>query len=308
MCSSSARLASLGDPVGALDHGLGGRVALGDLDQLRRVEQRVGELLDLARERRREQQVLPLRRSRQQRHDALDVGDEAHVEHAVGLVEHEDLDLPEIDALVLDVVEQPAGGGDQDLDPGAHDRQLLLDVDAAEDDGRAQVRVPRVGAHRLLDLDREFARRGEDQRAHRMARGRRAGVGERRQLLQDRQREARGLAGAGLGAAHDVLAGEDHGYRLRLDRRRRGIAGLGHGLQQLRPQAELGKARCVHWCSWTRPLPLRDFRSRLRTTGWTLAGCGNEAGAGPAERAAGVPGPLRCWAVTGTAARSRSIA
>ena len=33
------------------------------------------------------------------------------------------------------------GRGDEDLDAGAHDRQLLLDVDAAVDDGRAQVRV-----------------------------------------------------------------------------------------------------------------------------------------------------------------------
>ena len=117
-----------------------------DLDQLRLVQQLVGELLDLVGERRGEQQVLPLRRDRQQRHDALDVGDEAHVEHAVGFVEHEDLDLRQVHALLLDVVEQAARRGDEDLDAGAHDGQLLLDVDAAEDArssaGRCTCRSP----------------------------------------------------------------------------------------------------------------------------------------------------------------------
>ena len=40
---------------------------------------------------------------------------------------------------------------------------------------------------------------------------------------------------------------------------------------------------------------------RLRRRGAAVAG------AGLAERAAGVPGPLRCWAVTGTAARKHII-
>ena len=117
--------------------------------------------------------------------------------------------------------------------PRAHDRQLLLDVDAAVDDGRAQVGVLAVGPERFLDLDRELAGRREDQRAHRMPRRRGARVRHRQEPLQDRQREAGGLAGAGLGAAHDVLAGEDDGDRLRLDRRGRGVAGLVHGPQQV---------------------------------------------------------------------------
>jgi hypothetical protein len=49
------------------------------------------------------------------REDALDVGDEAHVQHAVGFVEHQHFDLGEGDALLLDVVEQAARRGDDDL-------------------------------------------------------------------------------------------------------------------------------------------------------------------------------------------------
>jgi len=71
------------------------RVAAGDLDQRRRIQQVVGELLDFVGERRGEQQVLPL--PRQQREDPLDVADEPHVEHPVGLVEDEDLDPRQIE-------------------------------------------------------------------------------------------------------------------------------------------------------------------------------------------------------------------
>ena len=49
---------------------------------------------DLVREGRREEQVLALR---QQREDLLDVANEAHVEHAVGFVEDQDLDARQIE-------------------------------------------------------------------------------------------------------------------------------------------------------------------------------------------------------------------
>jgi hypothetical protein len=39
--------------------------------------------------------------------DPADVGDEAHVQHAVALIENEHLDLREVDRLLLDVVESP---------------------------------------------------------------------------------------------------------------------------------------------------------------------------------------------------------
>ena len=207
------------------------RVAFRDFDQLRRVQQLVGELLDLAGEGRREEKILALFARGQERHDPLDVRDEAHVEHTIGFVEHEDFDLPEIDALLLDVVEQSAGCRNQDLDAAADDSKLLLDVDAAEHDCRAQLRVLAVGAKRFLDLHRELARGGEDQRAYGVARGRRARVGQRCEFLQDRQGEPGGFSGAGLRPAHHVLARENDRNRLHLDRRGRDIAGFVHGPQ-----------------------------------------------------------------------------
>jgi len=56
--------------------------------------------------------------------DASHGMDEAHVEHAVGLVEHQQLDLVEAHGLALDMVDQPARRGDQQVDPLAEQLQL----------------------------------------------------------------------------------------------------------------------------------------------------------------------------------------
>jgi len=101
---------------------------------------------------------------------------------------------------------------------------MLSDVDAPEDARRAQVRVLAVFLDLLLDLDRELARRRDDQRAHHVACRGRARVRVLHQLVENRQAEARGLAGAGLRAAHDVVAGKDFGNGLRLNGRGRGVA------------------------------------------------------------------------------------
>jgi hypothetical protein len=54
------------------------------------------EIGDLTRHRGREEQRLAL--ARQLGHDPADVMDEAHVEHAVGFVEHEDFNAIELTA------------------------------------------------------------------------------------------------------------------------------------------------------------------------------------------------------------------
>jgi hypothetical protein len=95
---------------------LGRRAALADLDVLRiaRDFQRVPH--DLVRHRRREEQRLAHRRHG--RDDAADVGPEAHVHHAIGFVENEQLDAAEVGVLLTHVVHQPAGRGDDDVDAG----------------------------------------------------------------------------------------------------------------------------------------------------------------------------------------------
>ena len=65
------------------------------------------ELLDVAVERGREQQRLAIGPDLVE--DAVDLGKEAHVGHAVGLVHHHDVDLVEADGALVDQVLEAAG-------------------------------------------------------------------------------------------------------------------------------------------------------------------------------------------------------
>ena len=87
-----------------------------------------------------------------------------------------------------------------------------------------QVRWPGVLADDrgdLLDLLREFARGGDDERE-------RAPVAHA-DALHERERERGGLAGAGLGGGDDVAPCEDERDRLALDGCRFGVAHLFDG-------------------------------------------------------------------------------
>ncbi|MCY1527078.1 hypothetical protein D9M68_621320 [compost metagenome] len=227
--------------VGDLRDRRGGGVARGDFDFDGVVQVRTAELADFVAERGGEQQALTLRG--QQADDALEVGQEAHVQHAVRFVEHQDADLAQVHVLLLDVVEQAARRSHQHFAAAAQRLLLGTDIDAAEHHRRTQRRLLAVAFDAFVHLIREFARGREDQRAHRMARGRRAGVGQRHEAMQDGQREGRRLARAGLRGAHDVTAFHHDGDGLGLDRRGSGVAGFGDGLQQQGVQPEIGERR-----------------------------------------------------------------
>jgi len=84
----------------------------------------------------------------------------------------------------------------------------------------------------FLDLGGEFAGRLQDQGARHPGAG--AALFQHR---QHRQHEGRGLAGAGLGDTEDVLAGEDVGDRLFLNRGGGHVAGASDGGEDLVGQA-----------------------------------------------------------------------
>ena len=177
-----------------------------DLDANGIGQEVVGEALDLRRHGRREEQRLA--GEGQEFDDALDVGDEAHVEHAVGLVDDEDLDAVEEELAALEMIEHAAGRGDQHVGAAVELLLLVVEGDAADEERHRQLVVDAVAVEALLDLRGELARRLEDEGA-RHARARAA-------LLEDgehRQDEACGLAGAGLGDAEHVAALEHVRYR-----------------------------------------------------------------------------------------------
>ena len=158
--------------------------------------------------------------------DFADVLDEAHVEHAVGFVEHEKLDVAKAERIALHEIEQPARRGDQDVDAVEQRTDLRTHRHAADGERRPQTQMAPIGAEAVEDLAGQFARRAEHQDAAALAHRRQRLGGK---LMQDRQREGRGLAGSGLGNADDVAARHQEWDGLGLDRGWREVFFLGEG-------------------------------------------------------------------------------
>ena len=112
--TSTAGFAGAVDADHALLDALDGRGHRRHRDLDRIAQHLRGELGNVPRHGRREHQRLALRR--QLGDDLADVVDEAHVEHAVGFVEHQTFDLVEAQRIALDEIEQAARRGDQNVD------------------------------------------------------------------------------------------------------------------------------------------------------------------------------------------------
>ena len=165
--------------------------------------------------------------------DALDLVDEAEVEHLVGLVEHDVARRGEHQGAARDQIQRPPHRGHDHVGARAEPRLLGLDGLAAEDRDHLDRQVLGVGAKRLRHLDAELPGRREHERL---------GVaGARIEVLKHRQPEGGGLAGARLRLADHVVTGEQLRDRLLLDRRRVGVAELVKGLQDLVREPELAK-------------------------------------------------------------------
>ncbi len=244
-------------------------VAPRDLDRHRVAHEGARELPDFIGKRRREEQVLALRR--QKRENAAHVGQEAHGEQAVGLIEDEDLDLREIDRLLMHVIEQPARRRDDDVHAATQLRGLRIESDAAENDRGPELQKPAVVAHALVDLRGELARRHDHESADRTRRGRGARIGLSGEQLQHRQDEARGLSGARLRGSEQIAAGERERNGPHLDGGRNGVATLAHGAEQLRRKTEIleGRAdRGLLKSAWEGSrLPTRFRRMRFLNSG-----------------------------------------
>ena len=230
-------LLALRHQVHAVLDQLGRGIARCDFDRERVAQQSVRESADVLRERRREQQVLAVRR--QHREHATDVADEAHVEHAVGLVEDEVTHAAQVDVALVGVVEQAARRGDDDVDAATQQVDLRTRADAAEDQRRLLAQVHAEIGDGLLDLRREFAGRNQHERTRRSrtARVRLVLV----QLLQQRQRKRRRLAGARLGGRKQVTAFEHRGDAARLDGGRLRVAHFDDRTHEFGLEAEVFK-------------------------------------------------------------------
>src|SRR5262249_7643586 len=97
--------------------------------------------------------------------DALDVGDEAHVEHAVGFIDDQHLDAGEQELAAFEVIEEATRRGDDDIGAAVDLGGLVVEGDAADQEGyREPVMLPEA-LEGLLDLCGELAGRLEYERA-----------------------------------------------------------------------------------------------------------------------------------------------
>ena len=215
---------------------LGGAVARRHFDHRRVVQQASGQLANFLGEGGGEEQVLAL--LRQQGQNAADVADEAHVEHAVRFIQHQDLHFVELDGVLVVEIHQAARTGHQHVQTTAGCHHLRVDADAAEDHVAADRQVLAVVAHALAHLGGQLAGRGQHQGTNAVRGYFALALGE---ALQHRQGKACGLAGPGLGGGHQVTASQDGRDRLLLDGRRGVVALLGNGTQQGFGQTEGSK-------------------------------------------------------------------
>ena len=72
------------------------------------------------------------------RDDAAHIGQEAHVEHAVGLVQHQHFDARQVDGALADMIEQATGAGHDDFGATPERGKLAAHADAAVDGDAAQ--------------------------------------------------------------------------------------------------------------------------------------------------------------------------
>ena len=145
-------------------HQFGGAVAGCHIDFHRIVQQATGQLANIAGKGRGKQQVLPL--GRQQGQHSLDIVDEAHVQHAVGFVQHQDFHLVQFDGVLLVQVEQTARCRHQHIHATAQVLHLRIDADATEHHGGTQRQVFAINLNTFINLCGQLAGRCQYQGAH----------------------------------------------------------------------------------------------------------------------------------------------
>ena len=195
--------------------------------------------------------------------DLHHVRGEAHVEHAVGLVQDQELQVAQVRGAALQVVEQPPRGGDEDIRVAAQGVDLMAGGHSADDDPGGEAGEARHLEEVLLDLIGQLPGRRQDQGADALARG-----GRRQKVAQHGQEEGQGLPRAGGGGHQQVSAGIRQGDDLALHRGRVCEAQLVQAPQQGFRKVEGGKG-VTHGAQGIRGV--WQINVRFSRIGWRLA-------------------------------------
>ena len=158
----------------------------------------------------------------------------AHVQHAVGLVEHQGFEFAQIQALAVQVVHHAARGAHHNVRAMFQAGQLSAQRHTAAQGDQLDVvlrarQAPNFSGH----LVGQFARGAQHHGLH----GKQAGV----QAVQQRQAKGSGFAAAGFGLGDHILAQQGRGEGRRLNGRHGLVAQLLQVGQDLGRQAQAGK-------------------------------------------------------------------
>ena len=213
----------------------------------------LGEAGDRPGDRRGEERGLALLPQRAE--DLVEVVGEAHVEHLVGLVEDDGLDLVEAERAAVEVVHRAPGRRDDHVHAAREAVELRGDRLPAVHRHDAHAELAAVPVDGLGHLHRELAGGREHERRRaaaaavrgtpRPSTGRpasRSCVHAAGEALEDRQGEGGGLAGPGRRLGQQVAALEQRRDRGQLDGRGLLVAERGERAQQPRVEAEGGEA------------------------------------------------------------------
>ena len=229
--AQQSRLLALVHRVNRLFHLLGGGIAGRNLHLHRVIQQTFRKSTDLIGEGGREQQVLAP--GRQQRKNLANVADKAHVQHAVGFIQHQNLHFVEAHSVLLVQVHQPARCCHQYVQTLAQLYHLRIDFHTTENHSGLGRNVFAVKIHAVVNLRRQLPGGRQNQGT-----GAFAGARVFTKALQQRQGETGGFAGAGLGGSHHIPAGKNGGDGLGLNWGRCFITLIGSGTDQLLGQTE----------------------------------------------------------------------
>ena len=225
-------LARLVDRVDDLRDADGGSDRRREIDAHRRAQHLAAQRDDLVRHRRGEEQRLTSGRNLFE--DAANGREESHVEHPVGLVDHEQRDRAERARFLREQVEEPSRRRDDDVGPALERRDLLREPDPAVDRRDLHRRVPGELGEVHRDLGGQLARRRQDQRTGHPAR-------LVHQRLDQRQAEGGRFAAPGRRAREDVAAGLGRRDRRGLNGRRLGKAEVPDGPQERGRKVEISE-------------------------------------------------------------------
>ncbi|MNV38024.1 hypothetical protein D3C71_1295620 [compost metagenome] len=195
-------------------------IAARHFNRCRVVQQLVGQPFDIVGEGRREQQVLTL--GRQLGQHAADIMDKAHIQHAVGFVQHQNFNFGQVNGALVFQIQQATRCCHQNVDAAAQFHHLRVDAHTTKYHQRTQAQIFAVGFDVFADLRCQLTGWRQDQRAYRTAAFDRMVM--LTQQLQQRQGKASGFTGTGLGAGHQVTTFQYDRNRLALNWRRFAIA------------------------------------------------------------------------------------